>query len=166
MSPVEILAIIGLVAYAIYKQTHIAEVKDGGRFKLAIIYAIVGVCVGGFAKPSGLASFTLLALSILLSLVVGLARGRLTHVWAAADGHVYRQGTVRTVGLFLGMIAVKCGMGAYAAITHIPASGGFGEIMVMMAVMVAVQAELIKRRAGLLTGSVSAGAGADHQVSR
>jgi hypothetical protein len=150
MSPTELIAIIALVAYGIYRQTHIAEVTDHGRFKLAIIYGIVGICAGGFTAPHGLASTAVLVASIALSAVVGLTRGRLTRVWAAADGRIYRQGTAVTVGLFLALIVAKFGLGAYCYLDHVHASGGFGEIMMMMAVMVALQAELIKRRAAAL----------------
>jgi hypothetical protein len=153
MSTTEIVAIIALVAYAIYKQTHVAEVTNRGRFKMAIIYAIVGICVGGFVAPHSPAAAILLVASVALSLVVGVARGRLTRVWAETDGRIMRQGTTLTVGLFIAMIVVKFGMGAYASIAHIDQSGGFGEIMLMMAVMVAVQAEMIKNRAAAITVS-------------
>jgi hypothetical protein len=150
MSITEIVAIIALVGYAVYKQTHVAEVQDRGRFKIAIIYAIVGLCVGGIVTPHSPTATVLLVASILLSVVVGVARGRLTRVWAEPDGRVMRQGTTLTVGLFLGMIAVKFGMGTYAYLAHVSSDGGFGEIMLMMAVMVAVQAQMIKNRADRL----------------
>lgn len=147
MNAIEIITVIALIAYAVYKQTHVAEVKAKGRFTMALIYALVGIGVGGFVAPHGAASLALLAGSILLSVVVGVARGRLTRIWTTADGHILRQGTALTVGLFLGMIAVKFAMGTYAYLAHITDSSGFAEIMVMMAIMVAVQAEMIHRRA-------------------
>lgn len=156
MSAIEIIAIIALVAYAIYKQTHVAEVTDGGRFKLAIIYAVVGVCVGGFVAPHGAAAVVLLVASVALSVGVGAARGHLTRVWAESDGRIMRQGTAVTVSLFLAMIVVKFAMGTYAYFAHIDQSGGFGEVMLMMAVMVAVQAEMIKNRAITLRAAASA----------
>lgn len=153
MTPTEIVAIVVLVGYAVYKQTQVAEVQEEGRFKLAIIYGIVGVAVGGFTVPHGSAALVLLVASVVLSVVVGLARGRLTRVWADNDGKVMSQGTALTVGLFLGMVAVKFGLGAYAYVHHIPDAGGFGEIMVMIAIMVAVQAQLIRNRAAVLKPS-------------
>ena len=53
MSPVEIVAIVALVCWALYKQTHVSPVTEKGRFKMALIYGIVGLCVGGFDLPSG-----------------------------------------------------------------------------------------------------------------
>jgi hypothetical protein len=79
-------------------------------------------------------------------------------VWvddAAGQRRVYRQGTALTVGLFLGMIAVKFGLGTYAYFAHISSNGGFGEVLVMIAVMVAIQAELVRRRARVLGARTS-----------
>lgn len=153
MSPLEILAILGLTVYAIYKQTKVSEVSGPGRFKLAIIYAIVGVAVGGFALPHTEIAVALLATSFGLSVVVGLARGYLTPIWQAADGKVYRQGTVLTVSLFLGLIASKFALGTFEYVEHVRDSAGFGEIMVMIAIMMAVQAEIIWRRSQSLTAT-------------
>ena len=71
--------------------------------------------------------------------MVGLLRGRLTTVWAAPDGHVYSQGTWLTIGLFLGLVVAKFAMGAAAYILHISDDGGFGEILFMIAIMVALR---------------------------
>ena len=69
---------------------------------------------------------------------------------ASGEMRVYSQGTALTVGLFLGMVAAKFGHGTYAYFAHISDDGGFGEILIMIAVMVAFQAELIWRRARAL----------------
>ncbi|HCB05530.1 MAG TPA: hypothetical protein PLZ93_15555 [Nocardioides sp.] len=164
MNAVEIIAILAMTGYAIYKQTQVSEVRDKGRFKLALIYAIVGVAVGGFALPHTALSITLLAVSILLSVVVGVARGYLTKVWVDADGSVLRQGTALTVGLFLGLVAVKFGMGTWEYFEGVRDTAGFGEIMVMIAVMVAAQAEIVRNRARALTGTVTTAIRRDQHV--
>jgi len=152
MNAIEILAIVALTTYAVYKQTHVTEVRDKGRFKLAIIYAIVGIAVGGFAVPHGTLAIGLLVLSIVLSVVVGLARGYLTRIWVDDDDRVLRQGTALTVGLFLALVAAKFGIGGYEYLEGVRDSAGFGEVLVMIAVMVAVQAEIVRVRARSLTG--------------
>jgi hypothetical protein len=151
MSATEILAILALVAWSIYRQTRKSEVTAKDRFKMAIIYAIVGVCVGGFDRPSGLAGYGMIAIGLALSLAVGLARGRLTRVWADAQGRVFSQGTAVTVGLFLGLVAVKFGLGVLAWFAHINDGAGFGEVLIMIAIMIAVQAQIVYRRAEALT---------------
>ena len=74
----EVVTITGLVGYAIYRQTHLAEVTRKGRFKMAVVYAIIGLAVGGFVPPHSTGAFALLAASIILSLAVGVGRGALT----------------------------------------------------------------------------------------
>jgi hypothetical protein len=152
MNPIEIAVIVLMVGYAVYKQTRISEIRAAGRFKLAIIYAIVGVIVGGFALPHTATSVALLVLGVALSVVCGVARGRLTRVWVD-HGRVVAQGTAITVSLFVGLIAAKFGIGTYAYLAGIHDTGGFGEVMVMIAVMVAVQAETVFRRAQSLPGA-------------
>ncbi len=156
MSPIEIIALLALTAYAIYQQTRRHEVHGSGRFKLAIIYAIVGLAIGGFSRPDTPAEWALLIASLLLSVVVGLARGRLTRIWAetGADGpQVYSQGTAVTIGLFVGLVAAKFALGTVAYFAHVSDDGGFGEILLMIAIMVAFQSELVWRRAQALSAT-------------
>ena len=158
MSPIEILALLAMTGYAIYRQTQRHEVIGSSRFKLAVIYAVVGLAVGGFSRPDTAAEWGLLVASLVLSVVVGLARGRLTRLWPedTPDGRrVFSQGTAVTVGLFLGLVAVKFGLGTYAYFNHISDDGGFGEILIMIAVMVAFQTELVWRRARVLGARAS-----------
>jgi hypothetical protein len=150
MSPLAILALLALTGYAVYKQSQRHEITGGGRFKLAIIYAIVGLVVGGFSRPDTAAEWGLLGVSLALSVVVGLARGRLTRMWAEdrADGrHIVAKGTPLTIGLFLGLVVAKFALGTWAYFAHVSDDGGFGEVMFMIAIMVAFQAELMWRRA-------------------
>ncbi|HEU5484294.1 MAG TPA: hypothetical protein VFU98_05260 [Microlunatus sp.] len=147
MSPLEIVAILALSAWAIYKQTVVAEVDlTNQRFKMAIIYAVVGVAVGGFDTPSGWAGWAMIALGLALSFVVGLVRGRCTRLWVA-DGKIWRQGTALTVGLFLGLIVVKFGLGTLAYFWHVDDGAGFGEVLVMIAIMIVAQVQIIQGRA-------------------
>jgi hypothetical protein len=153
MTPLDGLAILALTVFAIYRQTRTSEVTEQSRFKLAIIYAVVGIVVGGFAIPHGVAAYGLLAASLLLSAIVGLARGRLTRVWRVPDGRAFTRGTALTIGLFVALIVMKFGLGAIAYLTHIHDGEGFGEVLVMIAIMVAVQAEIVWRRAQALRPS-------------
>jgi hypothetical protein len=153
MSPLEIVALLALTGYAIYKQTQRNEVVGSGRFKLPITYAVVAVLLGGISRPDGSAEWLLFGIGVALSVAVGLARGRLTRMWIETDGsgpRVYSQGTALTVGLFVGLVSTKFAMGTIAYFNGVSDDGGFGEILLMIAVMVAFQAELIWRRAKAL----------------
>jgi hypothetical protein len=149
MSPLDLLIVLALVGYAIYRQTRRHRIEPKSRFKLAIIYAIVGVVVGGFTTPRSVGAIALIVTSLLLSLVVGAVRARYTRVWVEG-GSAFSQGTALTVSLFLGLVVAKFGLGTIAYFTHINDEGGLGEVMIMIAVMVAVQAELVWRRASRL----------------
>ena len=157
MSPLAIVALLALTGYAIYRQSQRHEVAARGRFTMAIIYAVAGLVVGGFSQPESVAEWALLVISIALSVGVGVARGRLTRMWTEdrPDGrHVIAQGTVVTIGLFVAMVAVKFGLGTWAYFNHVSDDGGFGEILIMIAVMIAFQAELVWRRARALGATV------------
>lgn len=162
MSPIELVAIVALVGYAIYKQTRRHEVVGAHRFKLALIYGVVGVVVGGLHVPDQPAEWLLLGSSLALSIVVGIARGQLTRLWREADGRVYAQGTAVTVSLFVGMVVVKFGLGVWAYFAQVSDNGGFGEILVMIALMVAFQAQLIWTRGRALGARESDRALATH----
>ncbi len=154
MSPIEIVALLALVGYAVHRQTRQHEVVGTSRFTMAVIYAIAGVVVGGFTRPHTVTEVLVLVGSLALSVVVGLARGRLTRLWAH-EGRVYSQGTPLTIGLFLGLVAGKFAIGTACYLLHISDDGGFGEILVMIAVMIAFQAEIIWRRAQALGARAS-----------
>lgn len=147
MSPLEIAAILALSAWAIYKQTIVSEVVfTNARFKMALIYAVAGIAVGGFDTPAGWAGWAMILTGLALSFVVGLVRGRYTKLWVA-DGKVWRQGTALTVSLFVGLITVKFALGTLAYFWGVDDGAGFGEVLVMIAIMIAVQAQIIHGRA-------------------
>ena len=154
MSPLEIAIIVAMTGYAIYKQTVVSVVATKDRYKLAIIYAVVGLVAGGFALPHGWAGLGLLALGLVLSAGIGVIRGYRTEVWMEPEGRIVRKGNAVTILLFLGLVAAKFAMGVFAYFQGIQDGAGFGEIMVMIAIMVAFQAEIVYRRAQKLSHSV------------
>lgn len=60
------------------------------------------------------------------------------------------------VGLVLVLIAAKFGLGTVAYFAHVSDDGGLGEIMIMIVVMMAVQAQLIWTRAQALMAPAAA----------
>jgi len=126
MTGIEFIAILALVGYALYRQTRVNEVTGRGRFKLAVIYTAAGVLTGVHIAHNPTA-YGLLAIGLAASLAVGVLRGHHTRMWQT-DERVFTQGTPATVGLFLGLVAFKF----------------------MVGVMLAVQTEVISRRARAL----------------
>lgn len=146
MDPVELILILALVAYSIYRQSQKHEVVGSSRFKLAIVYAVIGILVGGFRPPIGFWPILVLAISLLLSIVVGWLRGRYTKLWEE-NGRVYARGTPLTIGLFIGLVVMKFVIGTIVYLRAIHEDAGLGEIMVMIAIMIAFSAEIVWRRA-------------------
>lgn len=150
MSPPEVLAVLALSGWVIYRQTTPRSVIGERRFKPAVIVIVTGLAVGGFDLPSGTAGWALVCITLALSVGVGVARGRLTRIWRDAGGTVLRSGTALTGGLFVALIAVKLALGTFAAVNHIDDGAGIGEVLVMTGLMFAVQAEIVWRRARAL----------------
>jgi hypothetical protein len=146
MSTTALIIILGLTGYAVYQQTRKHEITGRNRFKLAAIYAVIGLVLGVHVAHSG-AAIALLAVSLLASLAVGYVRGTRSRMWRESDGRVFSQGTVATVGLFLGLIAFKFALGTVAYLGHVSYGTSMGEILLMIGLMVGVQAEIIWRRA-------------------
>ena len=153
MTPFDIVAILALTAFAIYRQTKTTEVKAQGRYKMAIIYGVVGLAVGGFNLPSGAWGIGMLVFSLALSALVGVARGYRTDMWAEPDGRTFSRGNVLTISLFIALVVSKFALGTVSYFTGIDDGAGFGEVLVMIAVMIAFQAEIIWRRAQTLGAS-------------
>jgi hypothetical protein len=145
MSVTELIAIIAVVGYALYRQTRTVVVSGPGRFKLAIIYAAIGVLCG-VHMPSDAAALAFLLVGLVVSAADGLLRGRLTRVWRDFDGRVYSRGTPVTIGLVLGLVLIKFALGTIAYFVHVPYDFGAGEVLITIALMVAVQSEVIWRR--------------------
>lgn len=153
MTPTEIGAIFALTTWAVFRQTRTSRVSLGReRFKMAGIYALAGLLVGGFDTPSGLAGWSMIMIGLVLSFGVGVLRGRRTRLWIESST-VWSRGTALTVGLFLGLVAVKFALGTMAYVMGIDDGAGFGEVLVMIAIMIAVQAEIVRRRAVVLLHS-------------
>ncbi|MCW2529161.1 MAG: hypothetical protein JWM76_4021 [Pseudonocardiales bacterium] len=164
MSNTQLLIILALVGYAIYKMTRTSEVTGKARFKLALIYSIVGISLGVHVGHEP-ATLGLVALSLAASVVVGLIRGRHNKLWRDADGRIYSRGTKATISMFLGLVAFKFVLGTVAYLTHTPYESGIGEVLLMVGLMLAMQAEITWRRAQALraeAGSASdLGSGSD-----
>ncbi|PHV67844.1 DUF1453 domain-containing protein [Williamsia muralis] len=147
MTVYELVVLVGFIGYAVYRQSRRHELVGSSRFKMALIYIVVGLVIGGLHLPVGVIGYGFLAASIALSVVVGLIRGRYTRLWREADGRVYVQGTTFTIGIFVAMVVVKFGLGTAAYLLGNSDHGGIGEIVIMIGTMIAVQAELLWRRA-------------------
>ncbi|WP_312972283.1 hypothetical protein [Atlantibacter sp.] len=157
MTTTQILMLIALTCWSVYKQTIRTEVNGKGRFKMAKIYGIVGLVVGGFYLPTDAIAWATVVLSVGASALVGVMRGNLTRL-SIEGGKVFSQGSALTIGLFVGLVAFKFLLGTWLYFNHPQPHNGFGEILVLIAIMVVVQAQIVWVRAqkvmaeGVLSG--------------
>ena len=154
MTLTQIAILVAMMAYAIYMQTKRHEVVGDTRFKLAVIYGIIGLVMGGLNLPDQPFEIAFLAVGLVLSIGVGLIRGKYTRVWAEG-GRVYSQGTAFTITLFLLLVLSKFAIGTAAYFLGVSDGGGFGEVLLMIALMVAFQAQIIWNRAKPLRARAS-----------
>lgn len=147
--PVQALAILAMVLFALYRQTRQAPVTHGlSSYKIPIIYAVAGYVSmpsQGWTPPQGI-GWAFLIGGIALGGLVGLIRGLATKVWVDPDGIWMRQGTWVTVILFLGLVATKTALGFLAGFSGIHDGASFGEVLVVIAVMAAAQVWIISTR--------------------
>lgn len=154
MTTTQILMLIALTCWSVYKQTIRTEVRGNGRFKLAKIYGIAGLVIGGFYLPTDAIAWATVVVSMGASALVGVMRGNLTRL-TVEDGKVFSQGNALTIGLFLGLVAFKFLLGTWLYFSHPQPHNGFGEIIVLIAIMVAVQAQIVWLRAqNVMAGNV------------
>jgi uncharacterized membrane protein len=159
MNPVQLVFLAGMVGFAIYRQTRVGPAGGPGRFKMALIYGAIGLvslALTGWVLPGDSRGWAVLAIGITLSAVVGVARGLLTRVWTDENGRVLRQGTWLTVSLFVAMIIVKIAITVFAQLSGIQTGSSFAQILLVVAIMIAVQAEIVHRRAQRLKQGESA----------
>lgn len=142
MSLTKIFILVAMTIFAIYRQSIRHEVVGRSRFKVAIIYAVAAFIVGGFREPDSTMAWTPILGSLALSAAVGVARGHWTELTADRQGRVYARGTMLTIGLFIALVVAKFGIAAFEYLHGQTGHGGFGEVLLMISVMVAFQAEL------------------------
>ncbi|MFS0911198.1 hypothetical protein AB3M89_05360 [Microbacterium sp. 179-I 3D2 NHS] len=154
MNAVQLVFLAGMVGFAIYRQTRVGPAGGPGRFTMALLYGAIGlmsVALTGWVLPGDSRGWLVLATGIALSAVVGVARGLLTRVWTDENGRALRQGTWLTVSLFVAMILAKIAITVFAQLSGIPTGSSFAQVLLIVAVMIAVQAEIVHRRAQRLT---------------
>ncbi|AJJ12472.1 putative membrane protein [Yersinia rohdei] len=152
MTPVQILIILALTLFALYRQSISHEVSLGpARFKWVWIYGVVGLLVGGTYMPTTITSWSVLGSGVLFSIIIGMLQGRLIEIWQESDGRIFCKGTPLTMTLFLLLIGSKWIIGTLQYLYNQPTEqGGFGEILIMIAVMAAFEVEIVRRRIRVL----------------
>lgn len=126
------LLLVAALAFSIYRQMRPRPVR-GLTMAMPLILMGYGVYTAFLGPhPTGLvdgehlaASLLLLVVGLLFEAGLGVLRGMTVHTWRAADGTVWRRGTVATLGLWAALILVRVGIvvaGGFLLHTEEPAA--------------------------------------------
>jgi hypothetical protein len=147
-----LLILLVLVPWSIYRQMQVNEVNQSGLIKLPLIFAAIGVLGFGLGSiPTDGPAVGYLALSVAISVGLGIWRGVIIPIWTSADGKVVSQGNRATLSLWILLLASKIAMGTVASITGWFPGEHAGEIFLFIAVSFAAQNLVVaKRTQGML----------------
>ncbi len=117
---------------------------------LGILAFVFGVASVVKYHPLGATTIALTAASLVVAAGFGAARARTVRVWREPEGRALRQGTVVTTVLWLVSLAVHIGMDRW--IDHTTEVGllGASTLYLYLAVTLAVQSLLVRRRAAAI----------------
>ncbi|WP_424891654.1 hypothetical protein [Streptomyces sp. XH2] len=145
---------IVIVALVVRRQLRTRPVHGKGGVALLGFLGVMGVLAFAFGVASvvkehalGAATIALLAVCFLVAAGFGVVRARTVTVWRAPEGHMLRKGAPATTALWLVSIAVHIGLDKW--IDHTTRTGllGASTVYLYLAVTLAVQDFLVRRRA-------------------
>jgi len=142
-----LLVLLVLLPWSIWRQMQTHEVTLGGLVKLPLIFAAIGLFGFGTGSiPTDPDALLYLAISVLLSVVIGIWRGALIPIWTADDGRQYSRGNRTTLTLWGVLLASKFAMGTVASVTGWFPGEHAGEIFLFVALSFVAQNIVVARR--------------------
>jgi hypothetical protein len=141
------LVLAVLLPWSLWRQMHAHQITREGLIKLPLIFAAVGVLgLGTQDIPTDAAAAVYMAVSLALSVSLGIWRGAVIPVWRNAAGDWMSQGNRLTITLWILLIAAKFAMGTVASITGWFPATGTGEIFLFLGISFAAQNVIVARR--------------------
>lgn len=135
---VTILIAAVLIVFIIYQQVRTRPLNPRQLVVLPLFLAALGVVNLNQHPPASAAAGGALAASVIIAVVLGIARGITTRVWWA-DGVLLRKGTVITLVLWVVSIGLRLLIGLVARRGGVPLSVTTGEIPLFLGVTLAAQ---------------------------
>ena len=143
---VDVLLIGAAVVWILAKQIQLARVKPRLLLLAPVVLAYFGIRALPASTWHRAADLGLIALSVAVSVGLGVWRGQTIRVWREADGTWWRQGSMRTLALWGALIVARGVLyGVDAAAGHREASG-LGAVLVTLALSFAAQNAVIALR--------------------
>jgi hypothetical protein len=137
-----------LLPWSLWRQMHEHRITREGLIKLPLIFAGIGL-LGLTAQdiPTDAAAAGYVAVSLGLSVALGIWRGAVIPAWQTADGTWMSKGNRLTITLWVVLIAAKFAMGTVASITGwFPVDTGTGEVFLFLGLSFAAQNVIVAQR--------------------
>jgi hypothetical protein len=135
-----LLVLAVLLPWSLWRQMHEHTVTRHGLFKLPLIFTAIGL----LDLPHD-AALVPAAISLSLSVALGIWRGAVIPAWQDADGW-HSRGDRTTITLWIVLIATKFAMGAIGSVTGWFPATGAGEVFLFLGISFAVQNLVVARR--------------------
>jgi hypothetical protein len=147
MTPITLIIIAG-IGLVIVRQFQARELRTGPLLAIPIVLIALGLQTFSAGPPTTAAGIAVFAVSVLVSIGVGVLRGRSERIWHTANGAPWRQATSRTALLWAASIAARVValLIARAAGDHSPATA---QVELLLGLSFAAQHAVLARRAGL-----------------
>ena len=141
------LVLAVLLPWSLYRQMHEHAITREGLIKLPIIFGAIGV-LGLTTQdiPTDAAAAAYVALSLGLSVSLGVWRGAVIPAWQNRAGEWISKGNRLTITLWIVLIAAKFVMGTIASITGWFPATGTGEVFLFLGLSFAAQNAIVARR--------------------
>jgi hypothetical protein len=141
------IVLAALIVWSLSRQMSEHAVTREGLIKLPLIFAGIGlIALNATDVPHGSLAVAEVAVSVALSVGLGLVRGALMPTWQDDQGQWMTKGNRTTIALWVGLIAVKFVIGAIGSITGLYTSTGSGEIFLILGLSFAAQNYILARR--------------------
>jgi hypothetical protein len=143
-----ILIALAVVAWLLWRQLQVRELRRDRGMAFPLILAAVGVVeIARYSHehPLGPVGYALLATSIVVAAIFGAIRASTVRLWVA-DGKLLRQGTYLTCVLWIVSIAIHIG-GDYAIAPHDADRLGGVSLLLYIGVTLAAQRFCLNERA-------------------
>lgn len=141
------LVLAVLLPWSISRQMHVHTISRGSLIKLPVMFAGIGLFVqSGSLVAGGRGAAIALAISVFLSVVLGVWRGAVVPIWQAENGSWQSKGNRQTIILWTALIACKFLLGTVGSVTGWFPEETVGMVFVTLGLSFAIQNIVVARR--------------------
>lgn len=147
-SPLTIVLVVAAVGYVLWSRMQGRPLKLRRLIVLPIILVVLGITdlTGSSAPHLTSKDIGFLAVGIVLSIVLGAARGATIEIYSN-QGELWQRYRRSTVGLWVALIAAKIVLLAIAKSAHASAGGGTNSLLLALGVSLLAEAAIVGPRA-------------------